>query len=121
MVTIKQADGQTFDVTLTVTDDLGGTDTETQQVSVGDVVPPVAAFTHSCSVFFFFFLDCTFDGSSSEAPSGEIVSYDWDFGDGGTGTGQTTSYLYFGSGPFNVTLTVTDDLGQTDTVTRTVP
>jgi hypothetical protein len=29
----------------------------------------------------------TFDGSGSVDPDGTIVSYDWDFGDGGTGTG----------------------------------
>jgi subtilisin family serine protease len=121
VVTHSYGSSGSFDVTLTVTDDLGGTDSDTQPVTVGDLVPPVADFTHSCSVFWFFWMSCSFDGSHSEAPSGDIVEWHWDFGDGGTGSGETVSYLYSGFGPFNVTLTVTDDNGQTDAITSTVP
>jgi chitodextrinase len=121
VVTHTYASGGSFQVTLTVTDTLGGTGSGSQQVTVGPVQPPVADFTHSCSVFWFFWMICDFNGSGSEAPSGEIVNWHWNFGDGGTGSGETTSRLYTGFGPFNVTLTVTDDLGQTDSVTRTVP
>jgi subtilisin family serine protease len=120
VVSHTYASGGAFQVTLTVTDTLGGAGSDSQQVTVGPVQPPVADFTHSCS-FFFIWLFCSFDGSGSESPTGEIVSWSWNFGDGGTGSGVTTSRIYTGGGPFNVTLTVTDDVGQTDSVTRTVP
>jgi len=50
-----------------------------------------------------------FDGSASSSPNGEIISYQWDFGDGGTGTGVTAEHLYEQFGDFTVILTVTDD------------
>lgn len=55
-----------------------------------------------------------FDGSGS-GDDGEIVSYEWDFGDGETGTGETTFHIYATAGNYEVTLTVTDDGGLTDT------
>ncbi|UCH74879.1 MAG: PKD domain-containing protein [Rhodospirillales bacterium] len=60
-----------------------------------------------------------FDGSASNDPDGTIVSYDWVFGDGGTGTGVNPTYTYAASGVFSVTLTVTDDGGLTGTDTTT--
>jgi subtilisin family serine protease len=120
VVTHAYAAGGVFQVTLTVTDSNGGTDTDTQQVVVGAAQPPTAAFTHSCSAFFIWLI-CSFNGSGSSSPNGQIVSWSWSFGDGTTGSGQTVSKLYTGLGPFNVTLTVTDNLGLTDSVTNQVP
>ncbi len=52
-----------------------------------------------------------FSGSGS-APSGRtIVSFSWQFGDGGTGTGATTAHTYKTAGNFTATLTVTDSSG----------
>ena len=59
----------------------------------------------------------TFDGSGSSDPDGTIVSYLWDFGDGGTSTGQNPTYAYSQAGSYTVTLTVTDDDSATDTDT----
>jgi PKD repeat protein len=54
-----------------------------------------------------------FSGSGS-APSGRtIVSFSWQFGDGGTGTGATTAHTYKTAGNFTATLTVTDSSGAT--------
>jgi parallel beta-helix repeat protein len=68
-----------------------------------------------------------FDGSASFDPDGTIVSYQWDFGDGNTGSGVApkhtyTTYNWNGTGytPFTVTLKVTDDKGATDTDTQFV-
>lgn len=64
-----------------------------------------------------------FDASGSSDPDGDetIVSYEWDFGDGMTGTGETTTHSYVDDGDYDVTLTVTDDGDETDTDTQTVP
>jgi len=35
----------------------------------------------------------TFDGTGSVDPGGEIVSYEWDFGDGSTGAVTSHSYI----------------------------
>jgi len=58
-----------------------------------------------------------FDGSQSTAPSGQSLTYAWDFGDGGTATGAKPSHTYANSGNFNVKLTVTDTAGATNSST----
>jgi len=75
--------------------------------------PPTASFTYSCND-----LECTFDGSSSDDSDGNIVSYDWTFGDGGTATGATANHTYTAGGTYTVTLTVTDDDSATDSDTQ---
>jgi PKD repeat protein len=58
-----------------------------------------------------------FNGSGSYDPDGSIISYAWDFGfgDGNTGTGESPAYTYAQDGTYNVTLVVTDNEGATDT------
>jgi PKD repeat protein len=51
----------------------------------------------------------TFDGTGSSDPDGDIVSYEWSFGDDSTGTGETTSHSYTAAGTYNISLTVTDE------------
>jgi len=62
---------------------------------------------------------CTinFDGSKS---TGNIVSYEWDFGDNSTGTGAKVSHTYNKEGTFVVKLTVKDDKGNTASATKTI-
>ena len=83
----------------------------------GDPVnqPPTARFTYTCTE-----LTCSFDGSSSSDPDGTITSYSWNFGDGGTAAGATTSHTYGADGSYNVTLTVTDNEGATGSTSQTV-
>ena len=52
-----------------------------------------------------------FDGSQSSDDDGQIVSFVWSFGDGGTGTGMRSSHRYLVAGTYNVVLSVTDDRG----------
>jgi len=58
-------------------------------------------------------------GAESTDPDGEIVSYEWTV-DGTSYTGETTSISLDSPGEYTVELTVTDDAGETDTVTRTL-
>ncbi|UCC82922.1 MAG: PKD domain-containing protein [Gemmatimonadota bacterium] len=58
-----------------------------------------------------------FDGSGSADPDGSIVSFFWDFGDGETGSGATPEHSYADDGVYMVTLTVTDDDGQSNSAT----
>jgi parallel beta-helix repeat protein len=61
----------------------------------------------------------TFDASNSTDNVG-IVSYEWDFGDGTTGTGVTTTHAYTNPGTYTATLTVRDAAGNIDTHSMTV-
>ena len=62
------------------------------------------------------------EGSEPGDPDSRIVSYDWDFGDGYTGSGVNLEHRYLDSWYYTVTLTVTDsnDLSDRDTVEITV-
>jgi len=56
----------------------------------------------------------TFDASASMPVGGEIVSYEWDFGDGNHATGEIVTHAYGSAGTFTVTLNVIDSEGLWD-------
>ncbi|MGM0592048.1 MAG: malectin domain-containing carbohydrate-binding protein [Halobacteriota archaeon] len=62
----------------------------------------------------------SFDASASSDADGSLASYEWEFGDGETDTGETATHTFDAAGDYDVTLTVTDDDGATDSVTQTV-
>ena len=49
-----------------------------------------------------------------------INSYDWDFGDGSTGSGSNVSHTYTTSGTYNIQLIITGISGCTDTIVKPV-
>ena len=110
----------TYQVRLTVTDPQGVSAQTVQAITIGPGTAPQADFVFSPSdpavsqtVFF--------NAARSTAATGRtIVSYDWDFGNGRTATGVTTSRAFNTPGTFNVTLTVTDDAGLTNSKTTTI-
>jgi sugar lactone lactonase YvrE len=61
-----------------------------------------------------------FDGSASSGVNDGIVSHSWDFGDGATASGATTSHTYAAAGAFTVTLRVMDASGAVSSTTRAV-
>ena len=100
-----------YSVTLTVTDTHGLNDYKTKKIHVNE--KPKADF-----VYFANKTNVTFFSTSTD--DGSIVSWDWKFGDGETGTGETVSHSYSLEGIYNVTLTVTDNDGATDTVVKEI-
>jgi serine protease len=80
----------------------------------GDPVP-VAAFTFSCTD-----LVCSFNGSGSTDNVTPLAGFAWNFGDGTTATGSTTTKTFASAGTFTVVLTVTDSVGQTDSESKSV-
>jgi PKD repeat protein len=77
-------------------------------VNQGPVAKIVASPTSGYSPLF-----VHFDGSSSYDSDGSIVSYFWNFKDGTTSSGSVVDHLFTKNGAFDVTLTVTDNLGET--------
>jgi serine protease len=107
------------------TDDLGPIGYDSQfghgrlslHKALGGAPPPppppaglTASFTYSCSR-----ATCTFDASASTG----AMNYAWEFGDGSTGSGMTTSHTYGGTDTYTVLLTVGDGLS-TDAASQTL-
>jgi PKD repeat protein len=110
-----------FRVLLVVADDRGATGMAERTVVVGSVPnePPVASFTVTPSSGPAP-LAVVVDGSASSDPDGVIASYNWDFGDGGSGSGRVVGHTYESEGNYVVLLIVTDDRNAVASTTRTV-
>ncbi len=76
--------------------------------------PPTADFTFTTTE-----LTADFTDQSTDS-DGSVVSWAWNFGDGGTSTAQNPSHTYAADGTYTVTLTVTDDAGATDSASQSV-
>ena len=61
----------------------------------------------------------TLNGAGSSDPEEGALTYQWDFGDGTTGSGPTVSHSWAQDGSYTVTLTVTDPIGLSSTATAT--
>jgi PKD repeat protein len=110
------ASAGTYSVMLTVTDDDGAPDSVSKNVTVSAPgnQDPLADFAFSCSG-----LSCDFTDESSD-PDGSIASHSWNFGDSGSSTATNPSHSYAAAATYNVMLTVTDNDGASDSLTRMV-
>ncbi len=108
------AQGGTFNVSLTVTDGNGLSDTKLVQIDIAAATGPTAGFSVSLNE-----LEATFTDASSAGDSA-ISSYLWEFGDGNTSTLQNPVYAYATPGTRQVRLTVTDGNGLSDSYQMSV-
>lgn len=75
-------------------------------------LPPFAAYDFNCGS-----LTCSFDSNLSTDDKG-IVSRNWTFGDGTSGSGVVVSHTYAVGKTYSVTLVVRDAANQSSTVTK---
>jgi PKD repeat protein len=106
-----------YTVNLVVTNEFGLTDETSLAITVTErtLVAPRASisFTGINSLTGPAPLAVGFIGSGSEDDIG-IVTYEWDFGDGFSATGEVTEHTFETPGEYMVSLTVTDTDGLTD-------
>ena len=100
-------------VSLTVTDNRGGTASTSREVLVN--APPTARISAD-PVGGSAPLTVNFDASASSDEDGAIASYAWSFAGGATGEGAAAAHTFTSPGVYAVRLRVTDDLGGADEV-----
>lgn len=91
----------------------GGTPGATNDVIVETNNPPTAAIDAPAEALVDEII--SFDASASTDSDGTVESYDWDFGDGATSTGNIVEHNYSTINNFTINLTITDDGGATST------
>ena len=82
--------------------------------------PPQAAFTPTMATDRAGSLSVRLDAASSFDAEGNVVVYQWVFGDGTTGSGQVVVHTYPSPGEYSVTLFVADDQGETTRIVEEI-
>ena len=114
-VTTAFSDPGNRTVTVRVTDDDGATSEATVTVDVN--APPTASLAVDSSVYTG--APVTVDGTDSTDPDGEVVDYAWTI-ESAAAEGPNGTVSFADDGVYEVSLTVTDDDGATDTATANV-
>ena len=106
-------EARTYNLSLTITDDLDQTHTSIKEVNITNLNQlPIAESNgpYAGSV------DSTisFSKQGSIDPGGSIIAYFWNFGDGTTSLLANPTHVYSEAGEFDVTLTIADGNGKID-------
>ncbi len=107
----------TYTATLTATNSNTDSDQETIEINVVNVLPPVANIvatpTSGTAP-----LNVAFNGSGSTTYTSGGLTYAWNFGDGSPlAFGVTTTHTFQNPGNYTITLTVTDNVNNSDSET----
>jgi uncharacterized repeat protein (TIGR01451 family) len=102
----------------TASDGHGGTGTASVAITVV-AAPPVARIV-ATPTRGFAPLGVTFDAGTSTDVDGDIVSYEWTFGDGGSALGRLVTHTYVTPATRTATLKVTDSGGRSSSVSVTI-
>ncbi len=105
----------TFDVELTVTDIDGCQNTILHTVSVTNVPELDYTWNYSCMGE-----PVQFNVESPPTDIPAVVSWDWDFGDGGISTEMNPLHVYPVAGTYNVSLTIVDTMAATNTIIKQI-
>ncbi len=105
----------TFDVELTVTDIDGCQNTILHTVSVTNVPELDYSWNYSCMGE-----PVQFNVESPPTDIPAVVSWDWDFGDGGISTDMNPLHVYPVAGTYNVSLTIVDTMAATNTIIKQI-
>jgi len=89
-------------------------DTVTVTVSNGGNNPPEASFTYSATDLSVSFTDTSTDSD------GLINGWSWNFDDGSTSSAENPTHTYAAAGTYDVSLTVEDNEGASDTIIQPV-
>lgn len=107
-----------YEVELTVNDGQGNAVSTRETLRIENL-PPVPAFTFTPNTGNVP-LQVTFDASESVDPEGEALTLAWNFGDGSTGSGLTTSHTFTEPVNTQVQLRVTDAQGESSTLFKPI-
>ena len=105
-----------YSISATLSDDDGGTATETTTVGVTNADPVIDSFTapdgdEGTAI--------TFEATASDVAD-DTLEYEWTFSDGTTLTGAVVSHVFVDDGQYDVTLVVTDEDGGSVTQTESI-
>ena len=117
---VRNVDWRTYQTTVDKIEELSGYDLLNKledQIEIlvesGDR-PPIAVWGGSTTAFEG--ASVSFNGGGSSDPDvDDVLTYDWDFGDGTRGTGPNPTHAFQDNGVYNVVLTVKDRAGAIDT------
>ena len=113
-------DSGTYTATLSATDSSGQSGSGTAVVTVADVPPTVTLGGPSSGTVgsSLSFTASATDPSPADQTAG--FTYSWNFGDGGTATIASPSHTFASAGTYTVTVTATDEYGETGTASGTI-
>lgn len=105
------ADNNTYTVTLTCTNG-AMSDVGTTTAVISNVAPTANAGSDKSGNEG---QTLSFSGSATDPGTADVLTYNWDFGDGQTASGRNVTHAFPDNGAYTVTLTVNDDDGGVDT------